>query len=151
MKRNTAYSLFLTLVFVAGCTVRQPSQLSPTDRIRVGDRDLSVQVVRTAADQARGLGGITSLPWDEGMLFVFSHADSQTFWMKGMVMPIDIIWIAGDRVVGIEKSVPLPEAGAEGQGLALYPSPEPVDRVLEVRSGFADRYGLQTGDMFVEE
>ncbi|OGY92765.1 MAG: hypothetical protein A3B31_03215 [Candidatus Komeilibacteria bacterium RIFCSPLOWO2_01_FULL_53_11] len=152
MKKNTvAYSFLLATLFLGGCAAQQSSQLSLTNRVRVGDREVDVQVAHSAADQERGLGGVPSLSWDEGMLFVFSEAESHTFWMQGMLMPIDIIWISGDRVVGIEKSVPPPEAGAEGQDLALYPSPQPVDRALEVRSGFAKRYGVQTGDVFAEE
>ncbi|MEK7583959.1 MAG: DUF192 domain-containing protein [Patescibacteria group bacterium] len=152
MKKNAAaYSLLLAIVVVGGCAARQPAQPSQTNRVRVGDQELVVQLADTAAEQERGLAGVPSLSWDEGMLFVFSEAASHTFWMRGMMMPIDIIWIAGSRVVGIEKSVPPPDAGARNQDLALYPAPQPVDRVLETRSGFADRYGIQTGDMFAEE
>jgi len=39
------------------------------------------------------------------MLFAMSEDDMQNFWMKGMLFPIDIIWIENARVIGCEKNI----------------------------------------------
>ena len=108
------------------------------ERVRV-----AVDVVASPTERARGLSGRTALAADEGMLFLFETPAIQSFWMKDMRIPIDILWIRDDRIVGITRDVPLPKSPRE---LPLFPSPVPCDVVLEVRAGSAQRWGLLLGD-----
>ena len=108
------------------------------ERIRV-----SVDVVDTPALRVRGLSGRPSLAPEEGMLFLFEAPRIQSFWMKDMRFPIDILWIRDDRIVGITPEVPIPRSPSE---LPLFRSPTPCDVVLEVRAGAAKRWGLLLGD-----
>lgn len=113
--------------------------------IRIKNQGFKIEVADTAYLRSRGLSGRESLPEDAGMLFVFGSSSAQTFWMKGMRFPLDIIWIRNDRIVGIEKNVP-PESDTPVLGLKLYSSPEPVDKVLEINAGLSERYGFEVGD-----
>ena len=97
--------------------------------------------------QAQGLSGRSSIDSHEGMLFTFSGSSTRTFWMKGMLFSIDIIWIQDSVVVGFEKNVPYPKVGESFGGLTLYTSPVPVDTVLEVLAGTVERLGVQIGDV----
>ncbi len=108
------------------------------ERVRV-----FVDVVRTPAERARGLSGRAGLDEHEGMLFLFDQPGLQSFWMKDMRFEIDILWIRGDKLIGVAANAKLPTRGA---ALPLYRSPEPCDRVLEVRAGSAARWGLAIGD-----
>ena len=108
------------------------------ERVRV-----SVDVVDTPATRERGLSGRPSLAAHEGMLFLFGHPGPQAFWMKEMRFDIDILWIRGDKLIGVAADARRPTPGA---GLPLYRSPEPCDRVLEVLAGSAKRWGLAIGD-----
>jgi uncharacterized membrane protein (UPF0127 family) len=65
--------------------------------------------------------------------------------MKGVDFPIDIIWIKGYTVVDITERVQ-PEPGVADEDLQLYLPGTEVNRVIEVRSGFADAYGIEIGD-----
>ncbi|KKU19131.1 MAG: hypothetical protein UX29_C0009G0015 [Parcubacteria group bacterium GW2011_GWA2_46_10] len=58
---------------------------------------------------------------------------------------IDIIWIAGDRVVGFAENA-TPYKGESLTEISRYKSPEGVDRVLEVSAGTVKRAGIAVGD-----
>jgi hypothetical protein len=103
---------------------------------------ITVEVVRTAQEQARGLGGRSSLPKGGGMLFPFDAAKPRVFWMKGMLIPIDILWIREGKLVAIDANVAPPR---------LHEAPAVVsqvaDMVLEVPAGFAQEMGVKVGQM----
>ena len=111
----------------------------------INNHSFTVDVVETIASHQKGLSGRESLGDDEGMLFVFPKASTRRFWMKGMLIPIDIIWIHDGVIVGIEKNVQ-PEPGVSLAGLKSYKSPVPVEYVLEVGSGIAEKSGITVGD-----
>lgn len=111
---------------------------------------IAVEIASTPETRSRGLGGHQPLAADEGMLFVFSSPEIQTFWMKDMTFPIDIVWLAGPdthnlRIAGYEENVD-PQIGAKDYELKLYPSPEPVQYVLETRAGEMHTIGALPGD-----
>ena len=135
--------LSIVSIFLAGCTATS----TPADwaTVSIGKATVTARVVRSEADQARGLAGVTGLKDSEGMLFPFPKSGAQTFWMKGMLMPIDIIWISNTTVIGIEKSVPPPAVGAADAPLPLYSSPGPVATVLQGSSGFSDTNAVEYG------
>ncbi len=95
-----------------------------------------------ATTEARilGLSGRSEIPENYGMLFVFDMDVTPAFWMKDMLVPIDIIWISKDgEIVGIESEVQP----------STYPntfSPAvPIRYVLETRAGEAARQGWEQG------
>ncbi len=103
---------------------------------------LQFEVVRTPEQWSLGLGGRTSIPKGYGMLFVFPKADRYSFWMKDMLVPIDIVWLSDNgTIVGIEESV-LPETYPD----TSYTAPKPVHLVLEMRAGESRARGYQVGD-----
>jgi hypothetical protein len=101
---------------------------------------LRVEVARTAAEQERGLMGRREVPPGTGMLFPFSPPVAQSFWMRDTLVPLDIAWIRGGRVVGTTRMAPCPDLGAT---CPTYPSPGPVDAALEVGAGGLE--GVRTG------
>lgn len=105
---------------------------------------ITAEVADTPAERGQGLSFRKSIGLNEGMLFVFNELGSHGFWMKDMRFPIDIIWIAGDRVVGVvENAAPEPEKSFEE--LPIYYPPQVVDKVLEIRSGRAGIIGIMEG------
>jgi uncharacterized protein len=106
-------------------------------RIRV-----EVEVMLTPAAQEKGLSGHAPLAADQGMLFLFDSPQRYGFWMKDMTFPIDIIWIAGEKVADITVNAAIP---VQGQDLPIYSPRVPVDKVLEVPAGFAALHGLRIG------
>lgn len=109
--------------------------------ITINGERLIVETVSSQADQARGLSGRSSLDQDRGMLFIFNDYKDRTFWMKGMEIPLDIVWIKDDIIVGAATSVPVPTSSV----LLRYHSPEPVDAVLEVNAGWLEAHNIKVG------
>jgi len=112
----------------------------PVEQTEVPATQMQIEVVDTEAAREQGLSGRTDVPDNYGMLFVFETKDRYSFWMKDMLVPIDIIWLADDgRIVGIEDSVS-PDTYPNS-----YTAPTPVKYVLETRAGYARDNGWETG------
>lgn len=105
--------------------------------------------VSSPSARAKGLAGRSYLGELDGMLFLFENPEPQLFWMKGMLMPIDLIWIRSGVVVGMIEYIEPPPSGTPDTALKIYRSPLPVDQVLEVRAGFIQKYGIEAGDSVV--
>ena len=89
--------------------------------------------------------GRSSLDNDEGMLFIFPSETSPAFWMQGMLISLDIIWIdSGLNVVGVASNVP-PHSGSGSP--PTYHPPQPVRYVLEVGAGVAGQLGIVPGSL----
>jgi uncharacterized protein len=104
--------------------------------------EITIEIADSYMEQVQGLSDRVEMDWDHGMLFIYDFAQYQNFWMKDMYIPLDIIWINGNEVIGIESNV-LPERPVE----TIYSSKVPVDKVLEVNAGFAEDNGLKPGDI----
>ena len=112
--------------------------------VRIGSLAVQAEVPEGDAFY-RGLGGRESLPDDRGMLFVFPEPGRHGFWMKDMLIPIDIIWISAEgRVVDIQAAQP--EPGVPDPQLKRYSPNGEAKYVLEVRAGLAAEKGVQVGD-----
>jgi len=107
--------------------------------VTIGKVRVQAEAVRTPAKIYLGLSYRRKLPEGRGMLFFMPTKEVQFFCMRGMHLPLDLIWISDGRVVGLTRNVPPTFPGE-------LPSPAPVSHVLEVPGGFADRYGIKAGD-----
>ena len=110
----------------------------PTVRIDPGVT-FEVEVADTPQQRGQGLSGRPQLAAGNGMLFVYDEAGVRRFWMYDMRFPIDLAWIGGGRVVGVETLQPCPSR----EECPTHESPEPVDQVLEVPAGALT--GIQPG------
>src|SRR3989344_6103875 len=120
---------------------------APTKTLTVKNKTINVEVVDTKDKRAKGLSGREELLADSGMLFIFDTKDiTANFWMKDMKIAIDIIWINDNKVVKIDKSVPIPAEGISDNKLSVYSPGQPIDYVLEVNSGFSDLNNIKVGD-----
>lgn len=77
----------------------EPSIDSDMITISVGAREYRVSVAKTEKAREEGLQGVTTLPYNEGMLFVFDEPTRASFWMKDTYIPLDIIYITEDGEV----------------------------------------------------
>lgn len=73
--------------------------------ITIGDKQYKVKEAKTEQEKQHGLIGTAELPEDEGMLFYMDdELSQQVFTMKGMEIPIDIIFINQDQeVISVSK------------------------------------------------
>jgi len=99
-------------------------------------RAITIDIADTDAERERGLMRQRSLGYDQGMLFIFETVDEGSMWMKNTPLPLDIVFVAPDsQVVSIaRRTTPLSEE-------KITPA-APRKYAVEVRAGFADRFGL---------
>ena len=111
--------------------------------VGIGKVDLRAEVADTDELRQRGLAGRTEMDQRQAMLFVAGQGQELKIWMKGMQMPIDIVWLdAKKKVVHIEK-----EIWPDAEPHAVYRSPVPAAYVLEMKSGMAAESGIRIGTL----
>ena len=106
-----------------------------------------IEVARTPEEKAKGLMYRTSLPQDQGMLFVYDKPVMLSFWMKNTLIPLDIFFIGSDlKIKTISENTPpcIPETVCP-----TYSSSEPVQYVLELNGGAAAWQKIRVGDSVI--
>ncbi len=110
------------------------------DVLYFGGVSLKIEYATSIVAKARGLGGRESIQSDVGMLFVFAKDDTYGFWMKDMLIPIDIFWLnERGQVIWTAQDV-----ATSSYPNVFYPS-TPARYVLETSAGFARAHGIATG------
>ena len=133
---------FIFLTITAGLIfylIKKPEQ----GQICFGNDCFAVEIASRAKDRQKGLMFREDLEKDKGMLFVFKKEGEYSFWMKNVLMPLDIIWLDKDKkVVHIaENCQPCPQPPC--------PSIKPGKKakyVLEINGGLALKKGIKEGD-----
>jgi hypothetical protein len=98
-----------------------------------------VEIADRPETHARGLMGRYLTDNNQGMLFVFPGPEFRSFWMRNTPTSLDIMFIGQDRkVINVAK-------GTRPMSDTRYRSLEPARYVVEVKAGFADRYGIRKG------
>ena len=68
---------------------------------------LNTEVAETKDELRNGLMFREKLPKDTGMIFIFGMSYTYAFWMKNMLIPLDIIWVNENmEIVDITKEAP---------------------------------------------
>lgn len=139
--RARLWVVLAVLLGLAGLVEGQDvsQQGNPWLWLTTGKVKVKAEAVSTPERLHLGLSYRRELPEGQGMLFFMPAIEVQTFCMRGMRFPLDLIWIVNRRVAGITRNVPPTFPGN-------LTSPEPVNYVLEVPGGFADKYGIKVGD-----
>lgn len=142
IKRRVLLGVLLAVLLgMAGLSGGQEvsEQGNPWLWVSIGKVKVQAEAVSTPERLYRGLSYRRELAEGRGMLFFMPAVETQTFCMRGMRFPLDLVWIADGRVAGITRNVPATFPGE-------MTSPGPVNHVLEVPGGFADKYGIKVGD-----
>ncbi len=110
------------------------------------DQHLRVRVPTTVQLQEKGLAGVDTLSDSEGMLWIYTAPQRVAFWMKGMLIPLDFVWISDGHIVDLTENVP-PPASAVSTDLPIIDPGVPINDVLEVAGGYVQRHSLKVGDV----
>jgi len=135
--------MFALVVFLAMLTGVTGCQAQP--KVSIVGKDgheiaFQVEIADTPAKREMGLQYRRELAPDHGMIFLFPTEEQQSFWMKNTPIPLDMIFISGERkIVGIvENTVPFSLDGRSVSGRSQF--------VLEINGGISRRYGFKAGD-----
>jgi len=100
---------------------------------------LHVYIADSPDEREKGLMFVESLPWDQGMLFVFEYERRLSFWMKNTYIPLDIAYISKNGIINeIYYMKPLDYS-------ITYPSKKPAMYALEVNAGWFKKHGIAPG------
>jgi uncharacterized protein len=132
----------LIVIVIAALLITLVVNRKASSQVRINNQAFSVKLADSEKERQIGLSETKNLKDNEGMLFVFEEPGNYPFWMKNMKFPIDIIFINGDRVTTVIKNAQVPTT----EDLEIYEPEEPSDKVLELKSGMADKYNIKTGD-----
>ncbi len=103
---------------------------------------VDLEVAKTPQQIEQGLMNRTHLAPNSGMLFLFDSDAPRSFWMRNTLIPLDMIFVTSDnRITNIIPS-------AEPKTDTLRKSTEPVQYVVELPGGTAEKHGIQAGDTF---
>ena len=111
-------------------------------QVDLGETRINLEVTRTIQEQALGLMYRPFLEDDRGMLFEFSPARPVSFWMKNVVISLDMLFIRDRKIIAIAAEVP----PCDRTPCPTYGPEAAVDQVIELRGGRAAELGLQPGD-----
>ena len=109
----------------------------------IGACELYLEVADDPEERAVGLMGRESLGRDHGMLFVYTDDQILSFWMKGTLIPLDIIFIDGNFVV-VDVQTMRPEHET-APNLPITRSAAPARYAIEVNEGVAAKCGIEPG------
>lgn len=123
--------------FMIGQLKRRETYVALSKNVKI-----TVELAQNDAEQYRGLSDRKSLCQTCGMLFVWTDYDLRTFVMRDMNFPLDIIFIADNKIMKIASNL-WPEGNPPQN---IYSSDVPVNYVLEINGGLTDRYGIEVGD-----
>jgi uncharacterized membrane protein (UPF0127 family) len=99
---------------------------------------VGVRMADTPEQRYVGLSRTESLPAGEGMLFVHDSEATQSYVMRGMSFPLDIVFVGADGRITRIVHAPADRSGAPYRASARY--------VLEVPRGWANTTGVEPGD-----
>ncbi len=112
--------------------------------VKIKGLDIKVILAETPDQQKKGLSIKNSLKENDGMLFIFDSPRKNSFWMKDMKFPIDIIWINSDhKIIHIENNLP---PCTNFLICNSYSPDENSQYVLEVNSNYTIKNNITIGD-----
>ncbi len=112
----------------------------PTAVLLVGGERLVVELPRTGRERMAGLAGRAGLAEGRGMAFIQQPPAQMAMVMQGMRFALDFLWCREGKVAAISRRVP-----PDPQGRFSYPSPGPVELVVELPAGWAEAHGVGVG------
>lgn len=136
--------IVLSLFYVNYLESKSTGELSSYNKViwQVGGKSIDLEIANTPSERYLGLSGRREICLNCGMLFSFPKKEEQSFVMRNMNFPLDIIFIADEKIVKIYHN--LEPEGSDPQ--KVYSSEGPVDFVVELRGARARDLNLEEGD-----
>jgi uncharacterized membrane protein (UPF0127 family) len=104
---------------------------------------VTAELAITLVEREQGLMYRQKMAFDQAMLFVFDEESSHSFWMKNMLIPLDLLWLDKDkRIVHIEQNAP----PCQQEPCPTYTSQIPALYVLELKAGSVEKRKLKILD-----
>jgi uncharacterized membrane protein (UPF0127 family) len=100
----------------------------------------TVELASTAREQEIGLMHRNTMAAEHGMLFDFHQEKRASFWMRNTFIPLDLVFIRATGEIEAIKDNAVPHSESP-----IGPA-QPVQAVLELVGGTAQKLGIKPGD-----
>lgn len=107
---------------------------------------LKIEVARTFSERYQGLMNRTSMPENNGMLFVFDRPQKLSFWMKNTYIPLSVAYLDKNKVIKEMYDMKPQSMMEKTQDLTSYPSKCECQYALEVNQGWFKKNKVKVGD-----
>jgi uncharacterized membrane protein (UPF0127 family) len=105
-------------------------------------RTLQVEIADTDEERQRGLMGVTELPNDLGMAFLWDAPTQATFWMKDTLIPLSVAFVdAHGTIVTIHDMEP-----CAADPCPTYAATAPYVTAIEANQGWFEDHHVEVGD-----
>lgn len=133
--------LFFSVILIFSCLFFQNYSVygNRLENIKINGNKFKIEVVSSFEKITKGLGDRNNLCEKCGMIFEFPEKGKHSFWMKGMKIDLDIIWIDGNEIVYIAKNI-------SHDSLEIITPEIKANKVLEINAGLTEKYGIKMGD-----
>ena len=143
LKNNSSAILIvaiITLVVVAAGLLIVP-MFQPSTNLRLGDGVFAAHIASTPDTREQGLSGETSLDSSQALILAFPSDGQCQIWMKGMKIPIDIVWLNKDKrvVYMIENASP------KDSTKVMFPPRVAARYVIELTAGTVQAKNIEVG------
>jgi uncharacterized membrane protein (UPF0127 family) len=130
-----------SLSFIKGALAAMPTATIGNGNV------VKLEVAASPQEIQRGLMYRTSIPEDNGMVFLFHPEKSVNFWMYHTLISLDMCFIRNGKIVKLCQDVP-PCKSENKEECPLYPAGGEivVSEVIELKGGYARRHGIKEGD-----
>ncbi len=146
MLMRPAWSLLSVVLLLTACggshAAKEAGPKSVDDRfaIKMGSQTVRMQIAALPAELQKGLMFRQTMGEDEGMLFVFTSAQQQGFWMRNTTLPLDIGYFSpSGELKEIYPMYPLDERPVTSRG-------RDIQFCLEMNQGWFKRHDVKPGD-----
>lgn len=109
-------------------------------KIKIGNKKINALLSITDEERERGMMGRRFNEDFSGMLFI-SKRQTQNFWMKNCIIPLDILFIDGEKIVKIHQDCkPCPRNDCKTyRGFG--------NMVLELEGGYCKKENIREGEL----
>jgi uncharacterized membrane protein (UPF0127 family) len=126
----------------ASASTPRPTPLTPPHAVCPDGFVVELELALTPDETATGLMFRPSLADNRGMLFLFNRSRVPTFWMKNMLIPLDLVFLDDNGAV-VDVIADVPPCAADP--CPNYPPSAPAWAVLEINAGSAAAHGIEAG------
>jgi uncharacterized membrane protein (UPF0127 family) len=132
--KNLLLIAILATAIFTGCHKSIPQDKGLVS-LKAGGKDFSLTVAKNPETKSIGLSGISDLAKNKGMVFVYDKNQTLYFWMKDTLIPLDIVFADGCKVVDFQSMAVEPDPT---NPKITYTSKAEANIAIEIKKGILD-------------
>ena len=134
---NRIAAFVFTCLLMLSISTQTQAQMPRMD-LSAGLHRINAEVAADQSSRMQGLMHRREMPANQGMLFVFTHAERHCMWMRNTYLPLSVAFLdENGRILNIENMQPHSEINHCAAGPARF--------ALEMNNGWFSSKGIKAG------